>query len=885
SEYLSTMDVSAAYKALPLDEHSKELTCFYTPYGIYKAETLPFGLATAPALFVAEIRKSLKMIKSTNFTFYMDDFLFYGPVAQQIQAIKEVTEALTKRGWSWNLEKCEILKPQVHFIGYLISGTEWEIPDEKIKKLLDMTPPKNAKELASLRGKLLYFSRLIPEFGAITSVWDGSKFRWEEDEQKAFETIMSILKRNPKITTIPEGAQVVVVVVNQHKNSISSALYWFTDKSYGVACWCSRKSTATERNYSVLDRWTVAIYEMMNQPQQSRRIRPPYDEEMLGHPKSKRVCGMLFTLSLMNLEPINLPKAKDDVVALSLGVLEQCYSIKKDEKENIGHLKLTTVENELIQEARADLDYMNMFKGVFDGVYRHLEKYQLSLTGERNVMALNGKLIVPVGSGKRIVAKIHKDYHEGTRNLTNRINTNFIIHGLTKLIKEVIAECKICQMFRKNGPCKTLIWTPAVEPRERGHMDFFFFSGKTIFLLTDSFSAYPFAKVIKRKSDFLEVLKEIVALFGDFELLVSDNEPVFQSEEVAGWLEERGTLHFFVPTYSPRSNGLAEGMVNILKNKMKKAQEEMNLNVEESLTWALISVRTVSDYKGMSRIDKFVGKRSMGKKWFQDIRFESVSQPVYFKVSPNQTWTEGQLIWTIGQRIKGVLADGIVHMLPAERVHGRKEDLKEVDDDSAVNDEQVVSSNQEITQLLKNGGFKYPAGVFFTDGSTKQENGYGVVGLLLPEEGKVKVKVYAQRGIKHGSCGPSANRLEIMAVKVALEIAQDMNLQQVYIFSDSRNLTGAYSEGWIDNWRDNGFSRLSNSSLYKAVDDLVQKIPQVHIKRVAAHNGVFLNECADELAKGGDPDEITNKVNNWLKSKLCETSPEEEVEEEKDPDE
>uniref|UniRef100_A0A0N5B5K3 Reverse transcriptase domain-containing protein n=1 Tax=Strongyloides papillosus TaxID=174720 RepID=A0A0N5B5K3_STREA len=198
SEYLSTMDVSAAYKALPLDEHSKELTCFYTPYGIYKAETLPFGLATAPALFVAEIRKSLKMIKSTNFTFYMDDFLFYGPVAQQIQAIKEVTEALTKRGWSWNLEKCEILKPQVHFIGYLISGTEWEIPDEKIKKLLDMTPPKNAKELASLRGKLLYFSRLIPEFGAITSVWDGSKFRWEEDEQKAFETIMSILKRNPK---------------------------------------------------------------------------------------------------------------------------------------------------------------------------------------------------------------------------------------------------------------------------------------------------------------------------------------------------------------------------------------------------------------------------------------------------------------------------------------------------------------------------------------------------------------------------------------------------------------------------------------------------------------------------------------------------------------
>uniref|UniRef100_A0A0K0G3H9 RNA-directed DNA polymerase n=1 Tax=Strongyloides venezuelensis TaxID=75913 RepID=A0A0K0G3H9_STRVS len=311
-KYLSTKKVSAAYKVLPLDEHSKELTCFYTPYSIYKAETLPFGLATATALFVAEI-------------------------------------------------------------------------------------------------------------------------------------------------------------------------------------------------------------------------------QMLDHPKSKRVCGNKFAKS----------KRFCSIEFRGSGTV---FSIKEDEKDNIGHLKHTTVENELIQKARADPHYKNMFKRVFYGAYRHLEKHQLSLTGEMNVMTLNGKLKVSVGSGKRIVAKVHRDYHEGTRNLTNQINTNFIIHRLTKMMKKVIAQCKFCQMFRKNEP------------------------------------SYSFVKIIKQKLDFLKVLKEIVALVGDFELLVSDNKPVFQSEEVAEWLEERGTLDFFVPTYSPRSNGLAEEMTNFLKNKMKKAQKKMNLNAEKSLT-------------------------------------------------------------------------------------------------------------------------------------------------------------------------------------------------------------------------------------------------------------------------------------------------------------
>uniref|UniRef100_A0A0K0G3I0 Reverse transcriptase domain-containing protein n=1 Tax=Strongyloides venezuelensis TaxID=75913 RepID=A0A0K0G3I0_STRVS len=122
-------------------------------------------------------------------------------------------------------------------------------------------------------------------------------------------------------------------------------------------------------------------------------------------------------------------------------------------------------------------------------------------------------------------------------------------------------------------------------------------------------------------------------------------------------------------------------------------------------------------------------------------------------MSPNQTLTESQLIWTIGKRIKKVLADKIVYILSSKQVYGRKKDLKKVDDVTS-NDKQVFGSNHEIIQLLKNKSFMYP-------------------------KEKVKVEVHSQRGIKHESYRPSANRLEIMTVKVALETTWDMILQQV----------------------------------------------------------------------------------------------------------
>ena len=77
SKVFSKLDLSNAYLQLPVDDESKELLTISTHRGLYRYNRLPFGVASAPAIFQRSMESLLRGIPGV--CVFFDDILVSGP--------------------------------------------------------------------------------------------------------------------------------------------------------------------------------------------------------------------------------------------------------------------------------------------------------------------------------------------------------------------------------------------------------------------------------------------------------------------------------------------------------------------------------------------------------------------------------------------------------------------------------------------------------------------------------------------------------------------------------------------------------------------------------------------------------------------------------------
>ncbi len=73
AKYFTKIDFSEAYLQIEVDDAAKKLLVINTPKGLFAFNRLPFGVASAPAIFQQEMEKMLQGIKDV--AVYLDDIL------------------------------------------------------------------------------------------------------------------------------------------------------------------------------------------------------------------------------------------------------------------------------------------------------------------------------------------------------------------------------------------------------------------------------------------------------------------------------------------------------------------------------------------------------------------------------------------------------------------------------------------------------------------------------------------------------------------------------------------------------------------------------------------------------------------------------------------
>ncbi len=134
---------------------------------------------------------------------------------------------------------------------------------------------------------------------------------------------------------------------------------------------------------------------------------------------------------------------------------------------------------------------------------------------------------------------------------------------------------------------------------------------------------------------------------------------------------------------------------------------------------------------------------------------------------------------------------------------------------------------------------KKPEITIYTDGAARGNPGPGGYGIVLMS-GKHR------KELSEGYRKTTNNRMELLAVIVALETLKFPG-SDVKIYTDSKYVSDAINQNWIQNWQKKGFKKVKNPDLWKR---LLEIYPKHNVKFiwVKGHSGNKENEVCDKLA-------------------------------------
>jgi len=117
--------------------------------------------------------------------------------------LTNVFSRLTEAGLKLGPSKCLFTQRKCVFLGQEISSEGIRPPSDKVEIIQCYLAPKNIKELRRILGLFNWFRKFIPNFSTVASpiakslLKKGTTFRWDFEQQNAFQELKSLLKNSP----------------------------------------------------------------------------------------------------------------------------------------------------------------------------------------------------------------------------------------------------------------------------------------------------------------------------------------------------------------------------------------------------------------------------------------------------------------------------------------------------------------------------------------------------------------------------------------------------------------------------------------------------------------------------------------------------------------
>ncbi|XP_072074362.1 uncharacterized protein [Arachis hypogaea] len=253
---------------LQSDTHAptrRRKTAFITPDGTYCYTVMPFGLKNAGATYQRLVNKIFQNLSGTKLEVYIDDMLVKTDSDEQlISDLKAVTDTLRRHQMRLNPTKCAFGMQEGKFLGFMITQRGVEANPEKCRAILEMTSPKNLRDVQKLTGRLTALSRFlgasaqkaIPFFKLMKK---GAPFVWKEEYEAAFQHFKKTLAE-PPILAKPQTGETLYLYLSITEETLAAALIRENKKKEQKPIYFTSKVLQdAETRYSRLEKLAFAL--------------------------------------------------------------------------------------------------------------------------------------------------------------------------------------------------------------------------------------------------------------------------------------------------------------------------------------------------------------------------------------------------------------------------------------------------------------------------------------------------------------------------------------------------------------------------------------------------------------------------------------------------
>ena len=270
-KFFTTLDMAKAYHQGFVKAECQKYTAFATPWALYSWLRIPFGLKNAPAAFQRYICQSLTGLLDRVCLAYLDDILVFGKTFTEHKLnLQQVFRRLKSKGMKLRVDKCVFAKPEVRYLGRLVSEHGYRPDPEDVKALEKFrVAPANVGEVRTMLGFLSYYRGHVQNFAKLMKpVYDlvkwvdpnaskeggkrgydkKRKVEWSPALQAAINEVIDIL-RSPPVMAYPNFDLPFILNCDASSYGLGAALYQRQNEDLRVISYASRTLTGAEQNY------------------------------------------------------------------------------------------------------------------------------------------------------------------------------------------------------------------------------------------------------------------------------------------------------------------------------------------------------------------------------------------------------------------------------------------------------------------------------------------------------------------------------------------------------------------------------------------------------------------------------------------------------------